>query len=94
MRNIALRRDKSGEEEDGKSVSTLTVCPNAAKEGNLTVVEKSSTNLLNWAEEHFPGSKIVTTNETLCRGSCHAIGINDDWAIVVPEAIKRPYCHE
>jgi hypothetical protein len=92
---IELRRDKSGEEEDGKSVSTLTVFPNVAKDGrNLTVVQIS--NLLNWAEEHFfSGSKIMTfneakANESLCRGICHAIGINDmGWAIVGTEAIKR-----
>jgi hypothetical protein len=91
---IEWGKDKCSDEDDGKSVSTLTVCPNVAKDGNLTVVQKS--NLLNWAEEHFfPGSKIMTfdeakTNETLRKGICHAIGINDlGWAIVGSEAIKR-----
>jgi hypothetical protein len=91
---IELRKNGSTEGEDGKSVSTLTVCPNVAKDGNLTVVQRS--NLLNWAEEHFfPGSKIMTfdeakTNETLRKGICRALGINDvGWAIVGTEAIKK-----
>jgi hypothetical protein len=60
---IEWGKDKSGDEDDdGKSLSTLTVCPNVAKDGNLTVVQKS--NLLNWAEEHFfPGSKIMTFDD-------------------------------
>jgi hypothetical protein len=77
-----------------KTVSTLTICPNVAKDGLLTVVQKS--NLLNWAEEcFFPGSKIITIEEAKkdhgLRGAiCHAIGIHEvGWAIVGTEAIKK-----
>lgn len=78
----------------GKTMSTLTICPNVASDGLLTVVQKS--NLLNWAEEHFfPANKIMTVEEAnrdekLRRVACHAIGIKEvGWAIVGTEVIKR-----
>jgi hypothetical protein len=93
--NIVINKDMEENQEGSKtSVSTLTICPNVAKDGLLTVVQKS--NLLNWAEEcFFPGSKIITVEEAkkdekLRDAICHAIGIHEvGWAIVGTEAIKK-----
>jgi hypothetical protein len=92
--NIVITKQSEENQEGTKTVSTLTICPNIAKDGLLTVVQKS--NLLNWAEEcFFPGSKIITVEEAkkdnALRGAiCRAIGIHEvGWAIVGTEAIKK-----
>jgi hypothetical protein len=92
--NIVFNKDMEDSQDDRKTVSTLTMCPNVARDGLLTVVQKS--NLLNWAEEcFFPGSKIITVEEAkkdekLREAICRAIGIQEvGWAIVGTEAIKK-----
>jgi hypothetical protein len=92
--NIVITKQTEENQEGSKIVSMLTICPNIAKDGLLTVVQKS--NLLNWVEEcFFPGSKIITIEEAkkdnALRGAiCHAIGIHEvGWAIVGTEVIKK-----
>jgi hypothetical protein len=79
---------------DGKSISTLSLCPNVAEDGKLTVIQKSK--LMNWAEEHFlRANKIMTfeevaANTKLHEAICRAIGLKDnEWAVVGAEAIKK-----
>jgi hypothetical protein len=89
-----LKKGMEENQEGSKTVSTLSICPNVAKDGLLTVVQKS--NLLNWAEEcFFPGSKIITIEEakkdnTLRGAICRAIGIHEvGWAIMGNRSIQK-----